>query len=378
MRKLRDFALETYFSRWEFSARYHMCASDIETLSLSELLDHADDEGRRRWDELRLGYIETFGTPELREAIAATYSSVQPDDVLVFAGAEEGIYIAMRTLLGRDDHAIVVTPNYQSAESLPDSICAVTGVALDPDAGWQLDLDRVRDAAQSNTKLIAVNFPHNPTGKILPRKDFDELIEFARGRGIYLFSDEVYWGIERDESLRLPQIADVYERGMSLNVLSKSYGLPGLRIGWIATRERRLLEPMERYKHYLSICNAAPSEMLATIALRSRDRILARNRALVDENLELLNAFFAEFSSLFEWTVPDGGCTAFPRYLGREGVETFCERLVENNGVLLLPASVYRSTLTPTPDDRFRIGFGRRGLQDGLNVMREALLARAA
>ena len=168
MATLPDFKLESYFSRWEFKARHHLCASDMESMSVAELVALANDEDRARWLELELGYIETFGTPALRTAIAATYSSVAADDVLLFAGAEEGIYIAMRTLLTRDDHAIVVTPNYQSAESLPDSICSVSGVALDPDADWQLDLDRVRDAARPNTKIISINFPHNPTGKILP------------------------------------------------------------------------------------------------------------------------------------------------------------------------------------------------------------------
>lgn len=375
---LPEFSLEAYFSRWEFSARHHMCASDIETMTLSELLALADPGDRRGWDELRLGYIETFGTPALREAIAATYDTVGAEEVLAFAGAEEGIYIAMRTLLTAEDHAIVVTPNYQSAESLPNAICAATGVPLDADNGWALDLDRVEAALEPNTKLISINFPHNPTGKILSRAEWDGLIEIARRRGIYVFSDEVYWGIERDESRRLPQMADVYERGLSLNVLSKSYGLPGLRVGWIAVREPALLARMERYKHYLSICNSAPSEALAVIALKARERILAQNRALVNANVEVLSAFFAEFSDLFDWATPDGGCIGFPRYLGADGVESFCERIVNDAGVLLLPASVYRSALTASPNDRFRVGFGRRGIEAGIQAMRTYLIEKAA
>ena len=378
MNPLPDFALEAYFSRWEFSAQHHLCASDIETLTLPELLALASDEDRSAWEELRLGYIETFGTPALRAAIASSYTALDAENVLVFAGAEEGIYIAMRTLLSADDHAVVVTPNYQSAESLPNAICDTTGVALDEANAWRLDLNAVEAALRPNTKLISINFPHNPTGKILERRDFDALIEIARRQGIYVFSDEVYWGIERTESQRLPQIADAYERGLSLNVVSKSYGLPGLRVGWIATQDPALLAPMERYKHYLSICNAAPSEALATIALKARERIFASNRALVNANLELLNAFFSEFSESFEWTTPDGGCIGFPRYRGPDGVESFCERLVNDAGVLLLPSSVYRSALTETPADRFRIGFGRRNMAEGLDAMRAHLLQQAA
>ena len=168
-------------------------------------------------------------------------------------------------------------------------------------------------------------------------------------------------------------MADVYDGGVSLNVMSKAYGLPGLRIGWIACRDHRLLARMERLKHYLSICNSAPAEILARIALKASDSILGRNRDIIRGNLGLLEEFFDEFADLFEWSVPDGGCIGYPRYLGNEGVEEFCRRLVEESGVLLLPASVYSSTLTETPTDRFRIGFGRFGMADGLAAMRPYL-----
>jgi len=368
---LPDFRLETFFSRWEFTARYHMCASDMESLSLQELLAMASSTDRESWNSLRLGYTQTFGALELRKAIAATYDSVEASDILTFAGAEEGIFAAMQCLLQPQDHAIVITPNYQSAETIPAAICEVTGVPLDPENNWDLDLDLVRDAIRTNTKVISINFPHNPTGKIISAETLNGLIDLSRKDGIYLFSDEVYRLIERDDAKRLPQIADLYERGLSLNVMSKAYGLAGLRIGWIATRDSDLLGRMERTKHYLSICNSAPSEVLALIALRASDRILERNRELVRQNLELLNDFFANHESLFEWSVPDGGCIGYPRYLGEEGVETFCEQLVETTGALLLPASVYQSALGPTPDDRFRIGFGRANIQQGLAKITE-------
>ena len=370
---LPDFRLETYFSRWEFNARYHMCASDMESIALSELLGMADDDGRQMWDELRLGYTETFGAPALRQAIADTYDGMEPDDILTFAGAEEGIFAAMQVLLSPDAHAIVITPNYQAAETVPGSICEVTGVPLDPDKNWDLDVDRLADAIRPNTKVISFNFPHNPTGKVASRADLDAIIELARERGIYVFSDEVYRLIERSDDIRLPQVADIYDRGLSLNVMSKAYGLPGLRIGWIATKDKEVLSAMERAKHYLSICNSAPGEVLSIIALRARDQILERNRALVDENLSLINAFFDDHADVFDWSVPDGGCIAYPRYKGEDGVEAFCERLVEDAGVLLLPASVYRSELNDTPANHFRIGYGRANMAEGLAVMRDYL-----
>lgn len=370
---MRDFALEVHFSRWEFNARHHMTASDMESMTLGELTQMAGPSAREELDRLWLGYTETWGAPDLREAIAATYHGLSARDVLCFAGAEEGIYAAMRVMLSPDDHAIVSVPNYQAAETVPLGLCAVTGVPLLENDNWRLDLDALRAAIRPNTKLISVNLPNNPTGALMPQEDFAALVALCREHDLYLFSDEVYRLLESDENKRLPQAAEAYEKGISLNVMSKAYGLPGLRIGWIACRDTALLQKLERYKHYLSICNSAPSERLAVMALSVRDRILTRNRSLIAENLEKMDSFFAEYPHLFDWKRPDGGCVAYPRYNGRDGVERFCHDLVEQAGVLLLPASVYRSELMETPAGRFRIGFGRKGIDAGLAAMRDFL-----
>lgn len=366
MSRLPDFRLETYFSRWEFTARHHMTASDAQTMTLSELLALADDRDRAAFENLSLGYTTTHGDPALREVIAQTYERVDAADVICFAGAEEALYLAMKVLLDAGDHAVVVTPNYQAAESVPLSLCEVSGVALDPGNDWALDLDQIKAAIRPNTRVVSVNFPNNPTGKIISAADFTKLARMCDEHGIHLFSDEVYRGLERDPAWTLPQAADLSERALSLNVTSKSLGLPGLRIGWIACRDRALLTRLERAKHYTTICNSAPSEVLARIALKTRTTILDRNRALIARNLPVFDAFFAEFADIFEWRPPDGGCVAYPHYLGPEGVEEFCARLVEEAGVLLIPASIYHSELTPTPTDRFRIGIGRANSEEGL------------
>ncbi len=378
---MRDFGLEVFFSEWEFKARHHMTASDIESMSLSDLLALAAPEDREAFDSLWLGYTETWGAPALRAEIAATYETVSDDHVLCLAGAGEGLYSVARVLLDAGDHAIVPTPNYQSAETVPLSICAVSGVPLrrvtraeggNAGGGWRLDIDDIRTAIRPNTKLISLNFPHNPTGMVMPRADMDALVALCRGNGIYILCDEVYRGVELDPGDRLPQIADLYEKGISLNVMSKAYGLPGLRIGWFASRDVELLQKVERYKHYLSICNSAPSEMLALIALKAREQILEKNRALLQRNVALLEALFDDFPGLVEWDRPQGGCVAFPRYTGPGDGETFCRALLEENGVLLLPASIYASDLDDVPADHFRFGFGRdQVFRDGLDAMRK-------
>ena len=371
---LPDFKLETYFSKWEFSARYHMTASDVQSMTMAELLDMATPEQRHAHDNLWLGYTETFGDPALRDIIAGLYRQMQAADILCFAGAEEGIYIAMHALLERGDHAIVVTPNYQSSETIPLSICDVSAVALDPQDGWSLDIDAVAAAIRPNTKLISINFPHNPTGKVLEGEKFEALVDLCRRHGIWLFSDEVYRGLTVEGRPVLPAAADAYEQGLSLGVMSKAYGLPGLRIGWIACRDHGVISKMERMKHYLSICNSGPSESLAKIALLNAGRILERNNRLVGSNLVKLKALFDEFEHLFDWYTPDGGCVCYPRYKGADGVESFAQDLVERAGVLLLPAGLYRSDLNPTPGDRFRIGFGRANIDEGIAAMRSYLL----
>lgn len=375
MPTLPDFRLETHFSKWEFKARHHMTASDAQSISLRELLAMATPEDRAGFEDMWLGYTETWGAPDLRETIATTFQRQEASNILCFAGASEGIFAANQVLLDRDCHAIVVTPNYQSHETLPVAICEATGVPLDPAEGWALDIDRVAAAIRPNTRLVTINFPHNPTGAILSLERYHALIELCRKHGIYILHDEIFHGLGPSGTAHLPYIADVYERGLSLGVMSKSYGLPGLRIGWIASQDRELLSKMERLKHYLSICNSGPSERLALIALKNRAALLARNCEIIDENLPKWEAFFARYPDLFEWQRPDGSCMAFPRYCGAEGVEEFCRALVEESGVLFLPSTIYSSALGPTPTDRFRLGFGRSGLDEGLAAF-EAHLRR--
>jgi aspartate/methionine/tyrosine aminotransferase len=375
---MRDFGLEVYFSQWEFSARHHMTASDSESMTVSDLLAMGTPDQVAGFHTQRLGYTHSRGDPELRAQIASTYDHMAADNILCLAGAGEGLYLVPKVLLNSGDHAIVPTPNYQGSETVPLSVCEVSGVPLRRDtnakSGWRLDIDDIKAAIRRNTKLLSLNFPQNPTGILIPHADLEELIVLCRSRGIYIFCDEVYRGVELDLNDQLPQIADVYEKGISLNVLSKAYGLPALRIGWIASQDKELLLKAEHYKHYLSVCNSGPSESLALIALNSKQKILQRNRELLFGNVVLLEALFNDYPGLFEWHRPLGGCVAFPRYKGPDGGEEFCRKLIEESGVLLLPSSLYKSDLADIPKDHFRIGFGRDQIfKEGLTAMRQHL-----
>jgi aspartate/methionine/tyrosine aminotransferase len=377
LHRLPDFELEVFFSRWEFAARHVLTASDAQSMSLGELLALGTDEDRTAFERIALGYVPTWGGDELRQAIAATYLNLGPEDVLAFAGAQEGLYWLMQETAGPGDHVVLTVPNYQSMESVALSTGAeVTGLALDPERGWALDLARLERALRPDTRLVAVNFPHNPSGAVPERSTFQALVDLCEARGIRLFCDEVHRGLELDPSRRLTQAADLSPTAVSLNVTSKSYGLAGLRVGWVASRDRALLARLERRKHYTSISNSAPGEFLATLALRHGEAIQERNRAIIRRNLPLFDALFARWPELFDWERPQGGCICFPRYKGREGVERFCRELVEQAGVLLAPASLFRSGLADVPTDRFRVGVGRSNPENALDAIQRFLERR--
>lgn len=373
---LPGFRLEQYFSTWEFAATHHLTASDAETMTLAELLAFATQDERDEFAELPLGYVETWGGERLRAAIAATHEHCDPLDVLTFAGAEEALFWVLQLAVAPGEHAVVTVPNYQALETIPVANgVQVSGVLLDEYDDWRLDLDAVRAALRPSTRVIAVNFPNNPTGAVPDRQTWAGLIELCEERGIRLIADEVYRGLELDPGRRLPHAADLSPTAVSINVMSKSYGLPGLPVGWVVCRDRAFLQQLEQHKHYTSICNAGPSEFLATIALRHTDAIQARNRAVITDNLPAFDAFFARHEDLFEWTPPQGGAVTFVRYLGPGSADDFCRELVETQGVLLLPSSVYDSDLARVPQDRFRIGVARRDPEPALAAFEQFLSA---
>ena len=375
MDALPDFRLEVYLGHWEFAARHHLTASDAQTLSVREVLG---EDGLEELAALQLGYTPTWGGDDLRAAIAATYDVVEPDDVLVFAGAEEAMFWALQELAGPGDHAVVTVPNYQSMESLPAATGAdVDGLTLRAEDDWAPDLDALAGLLRPATRLVAVNFPNNPTGGLPDAATWAALVALCEEHGARVFSDEVYRGLEPAGTAPLPQAADLSPTAVSVGVMSKAYGLPGLRIGWLACRDRALLARLERRKHFTSICNAAPSELIAVHALRRGAEIRARNRAIIDANLPVFDAFFAAHGERFEWAPPQAGCVCFPRYLGADGVEAFCRDLVEEAGVVLLPASMYASALGEVPPDRFRLGIGRADPEPALEALAAWLAHRA-
>ncbi len=360
--RIADFELERYFARWEFAVRHLLCASDVEGWPMGELLALADEETTALWRDLRLGYTEAPGHPLLRREIAGLYDTADPEDVLVLSGAEEGIFALLNVLLGAGDHAIVTWPGYQSLYEVARACGAdVTLHELREDAGWAIDIDTLRREVTPRTRLIVVNAPHNPTGMLPDRGTFDALVAIAAEADARLLVDEVYRYLEFEEDDRLPAGVDAGRHVISLGVLSKSFAMAGLRIGWLATRDRDLLVRVAAFKDYTTICASAPSEILALIGLRARDAVLARSRALVLENLAAVDQLFGRWPETLSWVRPRGGSIGFPRLRADLDVDRFSAELVEAEGVLLLPGSRFGH-----PGNHFRIGFGRTDLDQAV------------
>ena len=361
--RIPEFTLERYFARWEFAARHLLCASDVQGYPMSELLTLADDETRALWDGLQLGYTESTGHPLLRREIASLYETIEPDEILTFAGAEEAVFCLMNVIAGPGDHVIATWPGYQSLYEVARAAGAdVTLHELHESAGWALDLDVLRRQVTPLTRVIVVNLPHNPTGMLPDHATYDALVAIAADAGAHLLVDEVYRGLEFDEADRLPAGADALPRGISLGVMSKAYAMAGLRIGWLASHDRDLLARIAAFKDYTTICSSAPAEILSIIGLRARDRVLARSRGIVAANVDLLDAFFEDWADQFTWVRPRAGSIGFPR-LTVPGVriDDFAADLVQAEGVLLLPGSQFGY-----PGNHFRLGFGRTDLPESL------------
>jgi aspartate/methionine/tyrosine aminotransferase len=358
--RIAPFRIERYYALHEFTAPHMLSSSDAESVAIADLLA-LEPDAEERLHAQRLGYTESPGAPELREAVAAIYDTAEAEDTVVVAAAEEGIFLAYHALLEPGDHVVVETPCYESALQVPRSAGAeVTPWRRSAGDGWAHDLDALEHALRPDTRLVYVNTPHNPTGTQMPREVLGRVVELCAERGAWLLGDEVYRELEHDPADRLPAVCDLYERGLSLGSVSKTYGLPGLRLGWLASRDRDALARIVDLKHYTTICSSAPSELLSAVALRHRAALAERNREIVLVNLTLLDAFFERQVETISWTRPSAGPIGFAHVHGEEDTTPFCERLVADTGVLLLPGGVYDEP------EHVRMGYGRASLPDVL------------
>ncbi len=365
--RMGPFRIENYFVKHEFSAKYLLASSDCESRSVRDVLDlepGADKEYLNQW----CGYTEAPGALGLREAVAGIYTRIKSDDVVVLSCAEEGIFVLYHALVGADDHVIVETPCFESGLEVARSTGAqVSEWRRRPEDGWSHDLRALEKLIQPNTKVLYICTPHNPTGLLMPKDTFESVMQLAGEHGITVFCDEVYRELEHDPGRRLPAACDQYEHAVSLGSMSKVYGLPGLRLGWLASRDAGILQRCLEFRLYTTICNSAPSEFLCAVALRHRDVLVKRNLGIVQKNLALLDSFFARRGDLFDWVRPDASPIGFVRFKAALDVQQFCDDVVNKSGVMLLPGSVYDEAR------HIRFGYGRTNMPEALEQFEDYL-----
>ena len=341
--RIRDFGVEIWMNRWETVCRYNLAETCVDSVTVDELLGLAGIDRAAFVAELgamRLGYGAIEGSARLRSAIAALYDTVRAEDVIVTHGAIGANHLVYQAVVEPGDVVVSVVPTYQQHTAIPESLGAtVRPVPQREDLGWLPDLAELR-AAAVGAKLISLVNPGNPTGSLLDGAAVDAVVAIAREAGAWILADEVYRGLDQDGPGTSPSFADRYERTIAVGGMSKAFSLAGLRLGWIAAPADVLL-PVSRHRDYSVISVGMVDDLLASIALEAAAALLARNRGIVRGNLAHLDAWVAEEPRV-SYVRPTAGTTALLRF-DAPGLssEAFCTQLLEAEGVLLVPGSVF-------------------------------------
>jgi hypothetical protein len=339
--------MERMQSAWEHRVRYDLSESGVEPLTLGEA---ATLLGVRA-EDVRLGYADGRGREATRAAVARIHPGADAESVLITTGTSEANFLALTILVERGDEVVVVLPNYMQVHGLARGLGAdVREVWLHEDAGWALDIDRLRAAMTGRTKVICICTPNNPTGQVLTASDLDAVARIARSSGAWVLSDEVYRGAELGGA-ESPSMWGRYERVIVTGGLSKAYGLPGLRVGWLAAPAERV-EAAWAQKDYTTIAVASVSEALAEAALVKRDVLLERTRRILCERWPVLEAWAGAHGGRLHWTAPRAGAICFFGY--SYGVDSWplVDGLIRERSTMIVPGSHFLA------ERHLRIGFG--------------------
>lgn len=362
---INKFKLERYFAQHEFTAKYLMSSSDCDGYDLKYVLEGASIEELQLWEDLKLGYTESEGHALLREAILKHYKLETINHVVVASPGELN-FCAMNVLLEPDDHVITVAPSYQSLYEIVQSVKCELSLWKVNSEDWSFDVGELEDLIKENTKLIILNFPHNPTGSYLTIDQLNQIISIARKHNLYIFSDEMYHKLVLGDTIELPPICDLYEKGISLWGMSKTFGLAGLRLGWLVSQDLTLLSRVIAFKDYLSICNSAPSEILSIMALNSIDRFIIPNINKIQKNISLFENFAREHDQIGKFVVPKAGSTAFVPLQINLSSQDFSDQLVSDTGIMTVPAEMFEHK-----GKFIRVGFGRKNFPEILDRLHD-------
>ncbi len=370
MTKFRPFELERIMSKWENVVEYNLSESGVHPVTIRELVD--DPAEIERLLATELNYPQANGTIELRERIAALYPGATPDNVLVTVGCIEANFIALQTLLAPGDEMVVMLPNYMQIWGLGHNLgLRVKCFHLREELGWGLDLDELNEMVSAQTKLIAVCNPNNPTGHILTATEMDGVVAAAERVGAWLLADEVYSGAERLTDTQTPSFWGRYDKALAMGSMSKAYGLPGLRLGWVVAPADTADEIWARHE-YVTISATMLSNKLATIALSPevRPRLIQRTRDYIRRGFPVLDGWLESHEGAFSLVPPQAAAISFARYHLDINSTDLVRRLIHEKGVLIAAGDHFGV------DHHLRISYGLPPdyLRAGLNRIHELIV----
>ena len=366
--KIAPFRVEEWMNEYEMDAEYNIAETCVESLTVEELLNFSDDPAARLEEikKMQLTYGDIKGSAAFKKGVSSLYESVKPENILPSHGAIGANFLLLYSLVESEDEVVSVFPTYQQLYSIPESFGAeVKKLDLRYEDGFLPDLEKLKSLVSEKTKLIAINNPNNPSGVVMKREILEKIVEIARNADAYLLADEVYRGFDLEE--KIPSVADLYEKGISVGSMSKVFSLAGLRMGWIAG-PKEVIELCQLHRDYTTISNGMISDYLSTIALENKDKIIERNLTKVKKQLAILDRW-VQNEELVEYVKPNGGTTAFLKYRLDLDSETFARKLFKEKGVLVVPGIAFGR------ENFLRIGFAgnEKELKAGLALLKEFL-----
>ena len=369
--KIKTFKVERWMNEWEEKCTYNLAETCIDSLTIRELLELAGEDVEKYMVDLadtRLTYSHIFGSPELLEGIASLYEDVKPEDIVPTHGAIGANHQVIMTLIEPTDNMVSVMPTYQQHYSIPESIGAeVRLLNLNYENEFLPDIDYLRSIVDENTKMITINNPNNPSGSWIPVEKMKEIVEIAKSVDAYVLCDEVYRGISEDGSY-LPSIVDLYDKGISVGSMSKCYSMAGVRMGWIVTKDHEVVHLCHERRDYDTISCAVIDDKLAALALKHKDKIIERNRAILNTNRQILDDWVNATPEVY-YRRPVAGTTALVYYKKDMPSAELCADLMNKYGVLFTPGECFEI------EHSVRIGyaFDSKLLKEGLDLFAKYL-----